>query len=328
MNYDTFADSLTLPGQQVCDGEAFPLVLGCSNPAAPLEEITARIQTLRNDLDKQLKRYGAILFRGFPVLTAEDFDAFVSAFSYPVFTFEESLSNAVRINVTPKVFTANEAPSSFRIMLHHEMAQTPHYPSRLFFFCEVSPSSGGATPVCRSDELFRRLQEEEPQFAGNCEAKGLQYSHVMPDEDNPQSGMGRSWRSTLSVDTQEAAEARLGKLNYTWNWEEEGGLRATTPVLPAVREIAPGRKSYFNQLIAFYAGRDPSKPSKEFNVTHGDGSPLDDRAATHAVEIAESLTFDVPWQTSDVALVDNYLVMHGRRPFEGSRRVLASLVAA
>lgn len=328
MKYDFFADMLSIPRQQVYGGEAFPLVLRCSYPEAPLDELTARIRDCRDELDDRLKRHGAILFRDFPVCTAQDFDIFVSAFNYPVFTFDESLSNAVRANVTPKVFTANEAPSSFQIMLHHEMAQTPHYPSRLFFFCEISPSSGGATPICRSDELFRRIQEEEPKFARDCDTKGLRYSHVMPDDDNPQSGMGRSWRSTLSVGTKEAAEVRLEKLNYTWNWEAGGGLRANTPVLPAVREISPGKKTYFNQLIAFYAGRDPLKSSNDFTVTHGDGSPLDDHAASHAVDIAESLTFDVAWQTRDVALVDNYLVMHGRRPFEGSRRVLASLVAA
>ena len=35
--------------------------------------------------------------------------------------------------------------------LHHEMAQTPLYPSRLFFFCEQPAAEGGATPICRSD---------------------------------------------------------------------------------------------------------------------------------------------------------------------------------
>ena len=40
-----------------------------------------------------------------------------------------------------------------------------------------------------------------------------------------------------------------------------------------------------------------------------------------------SFTFDIPWQSGDVAVLDNFLVMHGRRPFEGKRAVLASLVA-
>jgi alpha-ketoglutarate-dependent taurine dioxygenase len=45
------------------------------------------------------------------------------------------------------------------------------------------------------------------------------------------------------------------------------------------------------------------------------------------IRLSDLLTFDIPWQTGDVVLVDNFLAMHGRRPFEGQRRVLASLVA-
>jgi len=44
-----------------------------------------------------------------------------------------------------------------------------------------------------------------------------------------------------------------------------------------------------------------------------------------AVAIAEELTFDVPWQAGDAVLVDNFVVMHGRRTFRGTRKVLASL---
>ena len=40
------------------------------------------------------------------------------------------------------------------------------------------------------------------------------------------------------------------------------------------------------------------------------------------------LTFDVPWQAGDLALVDNYVAMHGRRSFTGTRKVMASLVAS
>ena len=73
----------------------------------------------------------------------EDFDRFVAAFKLPNFPYEKSLSNAVRINRTPRVFTANEAPPSVTIFLHHEMAQTPVYPSKLFFFCEKPADAPG-----------------------------------------------------------------------------------------------------------------------------------------------------------------------------------------
>jgi len=42
-------------------------------------------------------------------------------------------------------------------------------------------------------------------------------------------------------------------------------------------------------------------------------------------EIAENITYDHFWQKGDLLLVDNFLVMHGRRPFVGTRKVLASL---
>ena len=47
-----------------------------------------------------------------------------------------------------------------------------------------------------------------------------------------------------------------------------------------------------------------------------------------AARLGEELSFDIPWETGDFALLDNYVVMHGRRAFTGTRRVLASLVAA
>jgi alpha-ketoglutarate-dependent taurine dioxygenase len=39
------------------------------------------------------------------------------------------------------------------------------------------------------------------------------------------------------------------------------------------------------------------------------------------------MSFEIPWQNGDVALVDNFVVMHGRRTFTGTRKVLASLIA-
>ena len=46
-----------------------------------------------------------------------------------------------------------------------------------------------------------------------------------------------------------------------------------------------------------------------------------------AIDLSDELTADLQWQPGDVALLDNYLVMHGRRPFSGKRRVLASLIS-
>lgn len=316
----------SVPGQQGYGGLPFPMVLECRS-ATDLEGAERWVAERRAELLDQSTAHGAILFRGFPLATAEDFDRFIAAFGLANFPYEKSLSNAVRVVRTPRVFTANEAPPTVPIFLHHEMAQTPIYPGRLFFFCEKAAEAGGATPICRSDVLWSLLEEKAPAFARDCESKGLRYSNVMPPETDLASGMGRTWQGTLGVADREGAEARLRELNYTWEWLEDGSLRATTPVLPAVHALPDGRRTFFNQLIAASMGWKDSRNDPSRAITHGDGSPLDRDGVLLAAELAESLTFDVPWRTGDVALVDNFVTMHGRRTFSGSRKVLASLAA-
>src|SRR5688572_26163876 len=191
---------ISVPNQQTHYNQPFPLVLVCESPAS-LEASCQWITAHRAQLLQQSADHGAILFRHFGPRTAADFDAFIAAFALPNFAYEDSLSNAVRVSRTPRVFTANEAPPTVTIFLHHEMAQTPIHPSRLFFFCEHPAQEGGATPICRSDVLFERLAKAHPQFARDCETRGLRYSNVMPAQADVTSGMGRSWQSTLKSET-------------------------------------------------------------------------------------------------------------------------------
>ena len=327
VSVNSFAQKFNVSGQQDFAGVEFPLALVNSKKDALLPEILSKLALHRDELLKQLSTHGAILFRGFPLITAEDFDQFISAFDLPNFTYSESLSNAVRTNRTEKVFTANEAPASVSIFLHHEMAQTPVYPAKLFFFCEQAANSGGATPLCRSDILLDRLKELDPEFVSLCEGLGVRYSNTMPELDDAESGQGRSWHSTLSAESKEAAEFKLQELGYAWEWLGSGDLRVTSPILPAVKDFANGRKVFFNQLIAAFRGWKDSRNEKNRAITFGDGSEISLKSMTSVIALSDELSFDLPWQAGDVALVDNYLVMHGRRPYEGQRRVLASLVA-
>src|SRR5688572_2720452 len=118
---------ISVPGQQTHHGKAFPLSLACENIDATLDDACLWLAAHRDMLLQKAAEHGAILFRGFPLRTAQDFDAFIAAFNLTNFPYEESLSNAVRINRTPRVFTANEAPPTVNIYFHHEMAQTPMF---------------------------------------------------------------------------------------------------------------------------------------------------------------------------------------------------------
>ena len=316
-------DSIEIPHARDFGGRLFPP--GVRAESAP--EIGDWVVTYREALLEFMARDGAVLVRGLPIIDAETFDTFVGALGLPAFPYADSLSNAHRISFTDRVFSANEAPAHLSIFLHHEMAQTPRPPSALFFFCEFAATEGGATPLCRSDILWEHLCERDSLFATDCENKGLRYTNVMAGVADPGSSMGRSWRSTFAAETREEAERRLEELGYVWEWLDGDALRATTPVLPAVKVLPDGRRSFFNQLIAATQGWKDTRNDPSRAITFGDGTPLPDNGVATASAIAEELTFDLMWKPGDVCLVNNDRVMHGRKPFAGKRRILAALAA-
>ncbi len=285
------------------------------------------MSTKADEIEAALQTSGAVLFRGFSVPDAEAFDAAVMQYGGKNFAYEKSLSNAVRVNVTDRVFTANEAPATTEIFLHHEMAQTPIYPSKLMFYCEIAANEGGQTPLCRSDLLLAAMEQEIPELVSEFETKGVQYTNTMPAQDDAGSGQGRSWRSTLGVGSKDEAVTRLLQLGYSWEWQPDDTLTVTTPRLDAVRVLPDGRRSFFNQLIAAYRGWSDSRNEASKSIRFGDGSAIDHGQMMQAIALADQITYDHAWQAGDVVLVDNYTVMHGRRPFKGKRRVLASLLA-
>jgi len=297
-----------------------PLVVNNQTGMTEMPDVLTWLATEEDSLKQQLATTGAVLFRGFPVKTAEDFDAFSAAFGYQDFTYQESLSNAVRINFTPRVFTANEAPPDVEIFLHHEMAQTPVSPEKLFFCCLSAAETGGATPLCRSDLLYAAFKERYPKWAEKFKSLGLKYRIQMPAEEDFRSGQGRSWCSTLSVDTAAEAEEKLRALGYTWQWQEDESLVTTTPVLPAVKQLPDGSDSFYNQVIAAHKGWKRVGSNFDEALTFGNNEPIPEEMLVALSEIAAEFTIPLEWQDGDVALVDNHRVMHGRNPYSGSRK--------
>lgn len=298
----------------------FPTVIVNDGSIITIAQAQAWVAENLAKLNKELAYTGALLFRGFPVTNAQTYDDFFSAFNYPNFTYKDSLSNAVRINHTEYVFTANEAPKDVEIYLHNEMAQTPIYPAKISLFCEQAADVGGATAICRSDFIYQGLLKAEPELTEKLERVGVKYTTRMPSEDRPESGQGRSWRSTLSVETVEQAEAKLSSLGYSWQWQKDGSLVTQTGALPAIKKLEDGRKSFFNQIIAAYMGWSGVKENPSSALCFGDDSEFSNHFLDTMVAIAEELTFDIDWQDGDVAIVDNNLAQHGRRPYDGERK--------
>ena len=103
-------ESVAVEGQQHHGNTVFPFVFQCQDSRASLDAAADWVKGMRSELLESATKHGAVLLRGFPVSSAEDFDVLVRSLDLPNFPYEKSLSNAVRINRTDRVFSANEAP--------------------------------------------------------------------------------------------------------------------------------------------------------------------------------------------------------------------------
>lgn len=151
--------------QRQVDGVDFPLIL---SPVTSQFDICEWLRSHRQEVDDLLRQHKAVFFRGFEILAeVGDFHNAVEALDYA--TMDYVGGAAVRTQLTPRVFTANESPSSENIPFHHEMAQTPHPPTHLFFFCDVPAQTGGETPILVSHEVYDRLRELHPHVLDDIE---------------------------------------------------------------------------------------------------------------------------------------------------------------
>ena len=302
----------------------FPVTFVTSTESVSIEEW---IRQNRVAISNSLKQTGAVLIRGLAMQDPDHFEKFVAAYGLPMFPYKKSLSNAVRVNYSERVFTANEAPSQVEIYLHHEMAQTPVSPSVLFFCCISAAEQGGATPLCRSDQLFEAFKLSHPKWTEQLVSKGLRYVTRMPAVSDESSGQGRSWYNTLNVSDKDEVEKKLTAMGYEYSWQNNGGLETLSPLLPGVVELTNGGQSFYHQLIAAYRGWPGVRENPASGVMFGDKTEIPVGLLESLSSMAEDYTTDLHWADGEIAMLNNRMIMHGRRPYSGNRKrqVLVSM---
>ena len=155
------------------------------------------------------------------------------------------VGNEQRMN-DMQVLTTNESPPSEPIPFHHELAQTPAPPSHICFYCSINDAEGGSTPLIRSDTVYEFLNSKYPEFTQKVEKLGVKYIKIAPEEDDPSSALGRSWKSSFQCKTKEEAEKNMAAQGTTWEWLPDGCCKIISQVLPAVRVSSNGNKVFFN----------------------------------------------------------------------------------
>ena len=316
---------IEIPEQRQVEGQPFPLVLSPQASDKSIEETLAWLESNGDALRKRMIETGAILLRNFPIQSPADFDAVVRAAGFQGMPYVGGAAPRNEV-VKGRVLTTNESPPSEPIPFHHEMSQVPNPPAYIMFYCDVPPEQGGETPIVLSNRVYKRFRDISAEFADRLEDKGVRYIRVMPGQDDDTSPIGRSWRSTFLVDQPQDAEEKMRELGMEWKWLDNDELYTITKALPAIRiDPRSGRKTFFNSVVAAYTGWVDSRNDPTQSVRCGDDSPIEGNVLLETAEAMTEECVAFQWKKGDVLLIDNALVMHSRRPFEGPRRILASI---
>lgn len=264
--------------------------------------------------------FGAVLFRGWDIPTAHEFERSVNAFE--LVDYDMSGSAAPRTTVTRTVSTANDAPPDAVIPFHHEMGQAKYPPSYIFFYCDISPTVGGVTPIVDSRQVSAYVAHKYPTAHVKLR-KGLRYRRVMPEYDDPTSPIGRSWRSTFNVDTRDELDSCTTTMDMTWNGTD---LETITSTIPGIRKNErTGIDVFVNSMIAARTGWMDERNTLEKAVVYDDLSPIDYDMTKNIECFMRRNCIEFEWQKGDILMIDNSVTMHARNPYNGSRRILASI---
>lgn len=223
------------------------------------------------------------------------------------------------------------SPPDQPIPFHHELAQTPCPPEYIFFYCDTPCQSGGQTPIIDSTAVYRFAKENHPEFIQKLQDEGARYIRTLPAKTDPDSPIGRSYQQTWNVETKEELEAKLSKIEgCSWEWIGEN-VRITSEAVPAVRLVGEHIENFVfqnvfaNSIVAAYLGWQDCRNDRHEALLFGDKTKMDTNVLESIAKFMNDHRVLYDWKKGDIMALNNRLVMHSRNPFEGPRRVFASI---
>lgn len=280
----------------------------------------------REFVEGLLSEHGALLFRGFGLREAEEFEQFVRAVSGEPLEYRERTSP--RSAVAGRVYTSTDYPAAASIFPHNESSYNATFPMKIFFFCHTPPGQGGSTPIADTRKVFRRIRPEVRQAFLE-----KQYMYVR----NYESDLGLTWQNVFQTDDRAAVEQYCRNSGIEFEWTGENGLRTRQVRPAAARHPRTGEWVWFNHATFFHISTLEPKavrdalirmvPEEDLpnNTYYGDGSPIEPSVLDElrAAYRQESVAFT--WLRGDVLMLDNMLTAHARQPFTGPRKILTAM---
>lgn len=315
------ADSALIQFHMPAGAPGYPAIV---TPAMDGVDLAAWLEQERALTRDWLRQYGAVLFRGFDhPASAEAFQPISAAAIPQPMPYQDRSSP--RTEVAESIYTSTDYPAAYDIAMHCELSYSQAWPRLLAFFCVRPAPEGGATALASTRLVAAGLR---PETRASFAALGVRYTRRL----NPQ--LGLSWQQVYGTADRAAVQAhcRSAGIEFEWGDGDTLVIHWTRPAIS--RHPDSGEEVWFNHALFFNASsldtdvsRALSNEAAPFDTHYGDGSPIQPetlREISAAYRRADSV---FQWHPGDLLLLDNLLMAHGRRAYQGDRLILVAMGA-
>lgn len=303
-------------------GATMPLQISPSVEEVDLPDCVGRD---KETVEALLRKHGALLFRGFRVGSAHEFERLIASTSGEWAEYREAATP--RTQVSGPIHTSTEYPADQTIFLHNENSHCDSWPLKIFFFCVTPPERGGETPIADCRRVYQRI---DPRIRDRFAARKVMYVR------NFGAGLGFSWQTVFKTTEEAEVERYCRAAGIETEWREGGRLRIRYVREAVARHPRTGETVWFNHGTFFNKSNiEPgireallaefSEDELPYNTYYGDGAEIEDSVLDELREAYRQETVAFPWAKSDVLMLDNMLVAHGRAPFAGPRKILVGM---
>lgn len=322
--------------------DCLPFVLTPKDSEMTLANFKIWAEVHQNELKSLMDAQGAVLLRGFPINSAEDFATVVKAvIGRDLIDYKGEGS---RKRIAQGVYTSTEAPSQFKIPLHNELTCTLNPVDYICFYCDIAPEPGtGQTILAKTEDITIEMMKR-PHIWNLFNGKIIKYISRHPSEGsfftrvNP---THKTWQQAFETTDREEVARICEQKGYDFKWD--GDWIEVTRCVPAIRgpDQYFDHPYWFNQAYLYHANPRirggwvnhqlanllyilPS--TRQYDIEFEDGSAIDQEVIYEIYDILDEKTIKFNWAKGDVLLLDNRQTLHGRTPCIGQRRILATMI--
>lgn len=294
-----------------------------------MEEFLAYYEENKEFIEDRLRNVGAIHVVGINIDNVDKFGTLMKNLCPKAPDFLDG--NSSRGKYSSNVYNASEYDEASIVRLHTEFSYSNVYPKKIFFCCQNPASTGGQTTV---GDCKKALELIDPEVVKAFDEKEIIYIRNL----HSGGGLGPSWQEAFETEDKDFMEAYCKENGIDVSWKANGIVRLTQR-RPAIRKHpVTGDRLWFNQVDQFFPaiyGEEIYETLLEMNGGEKDALPMFSRFADgteikkeyieNIIKVLDDITIPVPWQKGDLLMVDNMTALHGRLPFTGPRKILASM---